>query len=50
MIWIWNYNVTRTDLQKGIKNLKIWTHQQILFEGQIKMASGRTENPIKNSE
>lgn len=50
MLRIWNYNVTRTDLIKGIKTISIESENKLLFKGEIKMASGTLENPMKNCE
>ena len=50
MIRIWNYNVSRTDLYKGIKLLRLTFDKWLIFIGIIKQASGRVENPMKNYE
>lgn len=50
MIWVWNYNISRTDSSKGIKLLRFTFGERLLFMGLIKQASGRVENPLKNFE
>ena len=42
MIRIWNYNTSRIDLTKGVKNLEItsFKNKKLIFSGIIKYASG----------
>lgn len=50
LIWVWNYNVSRTDLYKGVKLLRFTFDNRLIFIGIIKQASGRVENCKKNFE
>lgn len=41
MIRIWNYNKSRIHSVRGVRNLAIYIDKKIVFDGEIKKASGR---------